>query len=113
MCRVCVAPREIQDRVGELAAFFLIKIAHAQENLRDDVLIESRVSRRWDGRKLPGHPTGRIGHAAIFFRKSSAGQAIHSRVDCFLFFEAYSGGSPEFAGLILIDLADNQPVGLL
>ena len=45
MLRIGVGPGEVQDRIGELAAFLLVQLAHPQEDLREDVLVEPRSRR--------------------------------------------------------------------
>src|SRR5829696_5041242 len=41
-----VGPREIQDRVGKLSAFLLIKFAHFQEDTRENLLVYFSVTWR-------------------------------------------------------------------
>ena len=41
---ISVSPTQIQNGVREFSAFFLVESADAQENLRDDVLVEARFS---------------------------------------------------------------------
>ena len=113
MSRVRICPTQIQNGVGEFSALFLVQVANAQENLGDDVLVEPGLSRRWNRGIFPGDPARRVGHAAVFFGKARAGQAIDRGVDLLLFFGCNSRRSPEFAGLIRINFAHHQPVGLL
>ena len=53
-----VRPGQMHDRVGELAAFSLIEIAHFEENLRHDVLVEAGLARRRYRNVLPLQPAG-------------------------------------------------------
>src|ERR1700719_1548224 len=50
---VAVIPRNVQDGIGELAAFLLVQFADLQENLRHDGLVQPGISCRWQGRIFP------------------------------------------------------------
>ena len=113
MRRVGVGPTQIQDRIRKGSAFFLIQVAYAQKNLRDDILIETRLTWRRHRRIFPSDPAGRVGHASIFFRETGAGQTVNRGVDRFLLVLGYARRSPKVAGLVLINFANYQPIGLL
>src|ERR1700678_1109352 len=101
MSRVGISPTQIQNGIREFSTLLLIQVANPQKNLRDDVLIEPRLSRRWDGGIFPGDPACRVCHAAVFFGKTRTWQPINRSVDRLLFFCRNSRRSPEFAGLVL------------
>ena len=69
------------------------------------------LARRRQGRVLPLQPAGGVGHRAIFFGESGAGQAIDRGLDIFHFVRGDSRRLPELAGFVLVDFADDQPVG--
>src|SRR5271170_765490 len=103
MLGVSVSPTQIQNRVGEFSSLFLIEVAYPKENLRDDVLIKPRLSRRWNGGIFPGDPARRVGHAAVFFGEARTGQTVDRGLDVLLFVGRNSRRAPELAGLILIN----------
>ena len=111
--RIRISPAQIQNRIREFSAVFLVEIPNAQENLRNDVLIQPRLSWRRYGRIFPSHPPRGIRHAAVFFRKARAWQPVHGRIDSPLLVGRDSRGPPELAGFILINFAHDQPIGLL
>src|ERR1700691_742356 len=98
MGRVCIGPTQIQNWVGEFSAVFLVESADAQENLRDDVLIEPRKSRRRNCGIFPRDPARGVGHATVFSRKPRARQTINRGRDVLLLFGAMPRRSPELAG---------------
>src|SRR5271166_4709631 len=103
MSRIRIRTIQIQNRVREFSAVFLVEVTNPQENLRDDVLVKPRLARRWNGRIFPCHPARRIGHAAIFFGETRAWQAVNRGLNVLLFFGRNSRCSPELAGLVLIN----------
>ncbi len=108
-----VGPAGVEDRIGELAPFFLIEIANLQEDLREDVLIEARVAGRRQRRVLPLQPARGIDERPILLGEARARQAIDRRRDLLHVVRARAGRAPELARLVGIDLADDEPVGLL
>src|ERR1700745_4482255 len=103
MLWIGIGPCSMQHRIGEFAAFFLIKRANPQENLRQDVLIDSRVARRWYGGVLPLQPARRVRHGPVFFREARARQAVHRGIDTLSLVRCRSWSPPEFARFIGID----------
>src|SRR5258705_422484 len=49
----------------------------------------------------------------VFLSETSAGETVDGRVDFLHVLGSNTGGTPELAGLVGIDFADHQPVGLL
>src|SRR5208282_4244337 len=102
MGRVCICPTQIQNGVGEFSTLFSVEGTNPQENLRDDILIKSRLPGRWNCGIFPCDPTRRVGHAAVFFGEARAWQSIDRCIDVFLFFGSDPRRSPELAGLVLV-----------
>src|ERR1700685_2206055 len=108
-----VRPGQVQNRGGELAAFLFVKLPDLEKNLRDNVLIETAFA--WGGHRnvLPLEPARRVCHRAVFLGKSGTCQAIDGRVDGLHLLRTNSRRLPKLAGLIGIDLAHNEEIGLL
>src|SRR5579863_6772311 len=113
MSRVRIGPTQIQNGVREFSTLFPVEFTNSQENLCHDVLVEPCLSRRWNRSILPGDPTRGVGHAAILFRKTRARQPVNRGLDGLLFLGCNSRRSPELTGLVLVDFAHDEPVGLL
>ncbi len=73
MGRVCVGPTQIQNRVGEFSALLLVEVPNAQENLRDDVLIEPRLSGRRNSGIFPSTQRAELVMLPSFSAKPAQG----------------------------------------
>src|ERR1700691_852834 len=98
MSPIRVCPTQIQNGVGKFSAFLFVEVANPQEDLRNDVLVQPRLSRWRNGGIFPCDPARGVGHAAIFFGKARAGQPVNGGIDVLLFFASNSRSSPELAG---------------
>ena len=74
MSRVRVGPTQVQNGVGEFPAFLFVEIANAQENLRDDVLVEPRLARRRNGGIFPGTQRAELVMLPSFSAKPAQGR---------------------------------------
>src|SRR5438477_9846387 len=113
MLRIGIRPGQVLNWVRKFATLGFVKLPRPEKDLRDDVLIQTSLARRRKGDVLPLEPAGGVGHRAIFFREAGAGKPIDGRLDIFHFVRSDSWRLPEFAGLVFVDFADDQPVGLL
>src|SRR5579863_6323695 len=71
-----VAPAEVEDGVGELAAVLAIEFTDFEEDTGEDFLIESGFSRRRYGSPFPLQPARGVDECAVLFREARAREAI-------------------------------------
>jgi hypothetical protein len=108
---IAVIPSEIQNWIGELSAIFFVQIADFQEELRHDSVIEPAITRQRNGGVFPKQPARGIREGTIFFGKAGAGQAVDRGLDLFhVALGDNARGLPEFAGLVGINFADDEPL---
>src|SRR5262245_46026218 len=100
MLRLGVGPPRVEDRIRKLAAVLLIQGTDLQENLREDVLIESRVTGCGECDVLPLEPARRVDERAVLLGKTRARQTIDRRLDRLHLLGCGAGRLPEFAGLV-------------
>ena len=111
--RIRIVPGKIEDGVRELAAFLLIKLANLQENAGQDLLVQLRVSGRGHGGPLPLQPAGRVHERAVFLRESRPRQTIYLSRNVLHIRGGNARRFPKLAGLVGINVAHREPVGLL
>ena len=114
MVRQRVVPRRVQDRIGKLATFLLVQLADLQEDLRQNVLIESAVARRRDSAAY-FHCSQRAELTKVpsFSANPAPGSRYTVVLICFISSGSGARRLPEGAGLVGIDFAHHQEVGLL
>ena len=74
IARIGVGPCEIEDRIGEGAAFLLVQLFQAEVELRHDPGVALRLARRRRAWPMPLQPAARIGQGSVVFRKAGRGQ---------------------------------------
>ena len=76
-----VGPGQFEDRVGVFAAFALIALAQAQEQLAHDADVGLRLTRAIGAFPVPLQPAAAVDQRAVFFGEAGGGQAYHFGLD--------------------------------
>ncbi len=79
--RVLVVPGEIQERIGEGAAFLAIQFLHPQMDLRHDPHVSLGLARRRARRPVPLQPAARIHQRAFILGEAGGGKLDHLGLD--------------------------------
>ena len=111
--RVGVAPGDVQDLLGQGAAFLRVEIADGEVDPGEDLLVRLRLAGGIDRLPLPLQPAGRVGERPVLLGEIGGGEEEDLGLDLRRLGAAvFSRCSPEDGGLRLHVLDNDHPLQL-